>query len=349
MQPDPGLIDRAAQVLGQAKSPIIFAGGGIIGSEAWAELQQLAEALEAPVILTNNAKGAISDRHYLAHGARSMRDLRESCDAALVVGTRFVAGLTGATPARGMEGKPIVQLDIDPEEVGRNFDPAVGIVGDARLGLAALAERVGRYSGTRPSRRDELQALTDSVAEQGAKTQPQHDYAMAIRAELPEDGIFFQESTQVGYWSSVYFPCYQPRSYFTSGYQGTLGYGFATALGAQVGVPDRRVVSVNGDGGFMYNVQELATMAQQKIPLTAIVFNDNAYGNVKRIQQLQFQGHEIATDLYNPDMMKLADAFGVEGRRANSPEELRTVLREVFASPRPVLIECPVPAMPQMT
>ena len=99
----------------------------------------------------------------------------------------------------------------------------------------------------------------------------------------------------------------------------------------------------------MYNVQELATMAQQKIPLTAIVFNDNAYGNVKRIQQLQFQGHEIATDLHNPDMMKLADAFGVEGRRANSPAELRTVLRDVFASPRPVLVECPVPPMPQMT
>jgi acetolactate synthase-1/2/3 large subunit len=347
--PDLDLIDRAAQVLGKAKQPIIFAGGGIIGSQAWDELLQLAEALEAPVILTNNAKGAISDRHYLAHGARSMRQLRESCDAALVVGTRFVAGLTGATPAREMTDKQIVQMDIDPDEVGRNFNPAVGIVSDAKLGLAALAERVARYNSPRASRRDELTALKDSVAEQGAKTQPQHDYAMAIRAELPEDGVFFQESTQVGYWSSVYFPCYQPRTYFTSGYQGTLGYGFATALGAQVGVPDRRVVSINGDGGFMYNVQELATMAQQKIPLTAIVFNDNAYGNVKRIQQLQFGGHEIATDLYNPDMMKLADAFGVEGRRANSPQELRTVLREVFASPRPVLVECPVPPMPQMT
>ena len=111
-------------------------------------------------------------------------------------------------------------------------------------------------------------------------------------------------------------------------------------------MPDRRVVSINGDGGFMYNVQELATMAQQKIPLTAIVFNDNAYGNVKRIQQLQFQGHEIATDLYNPDMMKLADAFGVEGRRANSPEDLRPPLRDAFNADGPTLIEVPVGPMP---
>jgi acetolactate synthase-1/2/3 large subunit len=346
---DPDLIDRAAQLLGKAEKPMIFAGGGIIGSGAWEELQRLAEILEAPVVLTNNAKGALSDRHYLAQNARAMRPLRETCDAALVVGTRFVAGLTGLTPAREMQGRPMVQMDIDPAEVGRNFEPTVGIVADAKVGLAALCERVGRYNHQRPSRRDELLALKQSVAEQGAKTQPQHDFAMAIRAELPEDGVFFQESTQVGYWSGVYLPCYQPRTYFTSGYQGTLGYGFATAMGAQVGLPDRRVVSVNGDGGFFYNVQELSTMAQQNIPLTAIVFNDGAYGNVKRIQQTQFGGRTISTDLHNPDMLKLAEAYGVEGRRATTPEELRTVLREVFASPRPVLIEVPVGEMPQMT
>lgn len=347
--PDPDLIERAAEALGRARMPIIFAGGGIISSGAWEELQRLAEMLEAPVILTNNAKGAISDRHHLAHGARSMRALRETCDAALVVGTRFVAGLTGATPAREMQGRTMIQMDIDPEEVGRNFEPDISIVSDAKKGLAMLCERVGRHNRQRPSRREELMALKQSVAEQGAKTKPQHDLAIAIRAELPEDGVVFQESTQVGYWSGVYLPMYQPRTYFTSGYQGTLGYGFATAMGAQVGLPDRRVVSLNGDGGFFYNVQELSTMAQQNIPLTAIVFNDGAYGNVKRIQQNQFGGRTIGTTLHNPDILKLAEAYGVEGRRATTPEELRAVLHEVFAAPRPVLIEVPVGEMPQMT
>jgi acetolactate synthase-1/2/3 large subunit len=171
---------------------------------------------------------------------------------------------------------------------------------------------------------------------------------MAVRAELPEDGVLFQESTQVGYWSSAAFPVYQPRTYFSSGYQGTLGYGFATALGAQVGLPDRKVVSINGDGGFFYNVQELSTMVQQRIPLTAIVFNDNAYGNVKRIQETRFDGHTIASDLHNPDMLKLAEAYGIEGRRANSPAELRAVLHDVLARNDPVLIEVPVGPMPQM-
>ena len=157
-----------------------------------------------------------------------------------------------------------------------------------------------------------------------------------------------QESTQVGYWAGQAFPVYQPRTYFTSGYQGTLGYGFATALGVQVGMPGRKVVSINGDGGFAYNVMELATMVEQKIPLTAIVFNDNAYGNVKRIQQTRFGGRTIASDLHNPDMMKLADAYGVEGRRVKSPAELKATLLEVFKRNEPVLIEAPVGPMPSV-
>jgi acetolactate synthase I/II/III large subunit len=210
-----------------------------------------------------------------------------------------------------------------------------------------VAERLGRHNISRPSRREELVDLKQYMTEDSARTRPQSDFALAIRAELPEDGIFVQESTQVGYWSSQGFPVYQPRTYFTSGYQGTLGYGFATALGVQVGRPDQKVVSINGDGGFFYNVQELSTMVQQKIPLTAIVFNDNAYGNVKRIQETRFGGHILATDLHNPDMLKLAEAYGLEGRRAKTPEELRTTLHEVLGRNDPVLIEVPVGPMPQ--
>jgi acetolactate synthase-1/2/3 large subunit len=242
----------------------------------------------------------------------------------------------------------VIQIDVDPEELGRNYRPEVGIVADAKQALAALAERVQRHNVARPSRRDDLMELKQEIAAEGARFSPQADLALAIRSELPDDGIFFQESTQVGYWSGQFFPVYEPRTYFTSGYQGTLGYGFATALGGQVGAPERKVVSINGDGGFFYNVQELSTMVQQRIPLTAIVFNDNAYGNVKRYQETRFGGRTIATTLHNPDMLKLAEAYGVEGRRVDTPDALRTTLREVFKSSNPVLIEVPVGPMPQI-
>ncbi len=347
--PDPDLIDKAARLLGGAKSPVIFSGGGIIRGGAWAELQQVAEILEAPVIMTNNGRGALSERHHLAVGMRGARELAPDADAILVVGTRFAQGLMQRdVPAWLSAEVPIVQMDIDGEEIGRNATPSIGIVSDARLGLGALATALEKHNVSRPSRREEMVDLKRYLEEDAARNQPQAGFGLAIRAALPEDGIYVQESTQVGYWSSQGFPVYQPRTYITSGYQGTLGYGFATALGVQVGQPDRKVVSVNGDGGFFYNVQELSTMVQQKIPLVAVVFNDNAYGNVKRIQETRFNGHTIATELHNPDMLKLADAYGLEGRRATTPEELRTTLEEVMKHDEPVLIEVPVGPMPQV-
>ena len=346
--PDPDRIDEAARLLGAAKSPLIFSGGGVISGGAWAELQHVAEMLEAPVVMTSNGKGALSVRHHLGVPARAARELAPDADALLVVGTRFVQGLMQRdVPSWLKDGLPIMQMDIDAEEIGRNVSPAVGIVSDARLGLGALARALEKHNIARPSRREEMVDLKRYLEEDAARNQPQADFAMAIRAELPEDGIYVQESTQVGYWSSQGFPVYEPRTYFTSGYQGTLGFGFATALGVQAGRPDRKVVSVNGDGGFFYNVQELSTMVQQKIPLTAIVFNDNAYGNVKRIQETRFGGHTIATELHNPDMLKLAEAYGVEGRRARSPADLRRTLNEVMKRNEPVLIEVPVGPMPQ--
>ncbi|HLF77112.1 MAG TPA: thiamine pyrophosphate-dependent enzyme [Dehalococcoidia bacterium] len=348
--PDADLIDKAAQALGRAERPLIFSGGGVISSGAWGELQRLAESLEAPVVMSVNGKGAVSYHSHLGHYARSMPELASDADVVLFVGTRFVQGLMAPTRQAWLEaGKTLIHLDIDEAEQGRNFKPDIGVVSDAKKGLAALAERVERYNKPRPSRREELVDLKRYLEEHAAQTHPQSDFAMAIRAELPEDGVYVQESTQVGYWSSASFPVYAPRSYFTAGYQGTLGFGFATALGAQVACPDQKVVSVNGDGGFFYNVQELSTMVQQKIPLTAIVFNDNAYGNVKRTQEVRFGGHVIATNLHNPDMLKLAEAYGVEGRRVHTPEELKSTLHDVFKRTEPVLIEVPVGPMPQMT
>ena len=347
--PDPDAIERAAQLLGNAERPLIFSGGGVISSGASEQLRRLAELLEAPVIMSNNGKGALSDRHHLGLPMRGMRELGPDADVLLLVGTRFVQGGMNYTPQAWMsEGKSIVRLDIDEEEINRSYRPTVGIVADARPGLDALAERVEAHNRKRESRREELVDLKRYLADDAMRQQPQAGYGMAIRRALPDDGIVVQESTQVGYWSGAAFPVYEPRTYLTSGYQGTLGYGFATALGAQVAMPDRRVVSLNGDGGFFYNVQELSTMEQHRIPLIAIVFNDNAYGNVKRIQELRFGGRTIASDLHNPDMMALAAAYGVEGRRANSPQELESSLEEVLRQSNPVLIEVPVGPMPQM-
>jgi acetolactate synthase I/II/III large subunit len=260
-----------------------------------------------------------------------------------------VQGIMAQTLQSWVGEKTVIQLDIDETEIGRNYAPQIGIVSDAKKGLAALGDAVEKHNSKRESRREELLGLKAYLEEDARRQSPQADYGYAIREALPEDGVLVQESTQVGYWCSGAFPVYEPRTFFTSGYQGTLGYGFATALGAQVGLPDRRVVSINGDGGFFYNVQELSTMVQQKIPLIAVVFNDNAYGNVKRIQEMRFGGRTIASTLHNPDMLKLAEAYGVEGRRANSPAELKSTLDDVMKSNHPVLIEVPVGPMPQMS
>jgi acetolactate synthase I/II/III large subunit len=237
-------------------------------------------------------------------------------------------------------------MDIDPEEVGRNYQPTVGIVADARVGLAALAEETARFNRTRPSRESELSALKTAAAETLNSVLPQAAFAGAIRRQLPDDGIFVGEMTQIAYWSNAGFPVYEPRTYMTPGYQGTLGWGFPTSLGVKVGAPDKVVVSVNGDGGFGFALNELATQAQHNIASITLVFNDSAYGNVRRIQTEEFNGRTIASDLQNPNYQKLAEAFGVAGRQATTPDELEGQLAESIAANEPTLIEIPVQAMP---
>ncbi len=332
---DPDLLRRAAELLRGAQRPVIFAGGGVLRAGAWAELQALAEALEAPVIMSENGRGALSDRHHLAHGGVSTRFLLPDADAILAVGTRLVEQAVYIGLPQGI---PTIQLDVDAAEVGRNIQPTVGIVGDAKLGLAALTDLVAG-GAKRPSRAAELAAVKEQVADILFELQPQQSMTAALRAALPDDGIVVSEMTQMGYYAGVGLPIYEPRTYLTPGYQGTLGYGYATALGAQVGQPDKKVIAICGDGGFMYNVQELATAKQHNIPLVGIVFNDSAFGNVKRIQKSRLNGQTIASELQNPDFLALAHAFGVAGMRAATPDALEGSLREALATNEPVLIE----------
>jgi acetolactate synthase-1/2/3 large subunit len=341
---DPDKVEQAAKLLGQAERPMIFSGGGILGSEAWGELQALAEMLQAPVAMSSNGKGALSDRHYLAQNSVGAMALIDNADVILCVGTRMIEPATypwGLKP-----GRTVIHMDIDPEEVGRNYDVTVGIVADAKAGLLELIDRTGTHNRSRESREDELIGIKQSARAKLDSIQPQASFARAIRDELPEDGIFVGEMTQIGYWSNLGFPVYQPRTYLTPGYQGTLGWGFPTSLGVKVGNPGKVVVSVNGDGGFGFALNELATMAKHQIGTITIVFNDSAFGNVRRIQQVSFDGRTIASDLDNPDYVKLAEAFGVTGRRAISPEALQIALRDSIKADEPTLIEVPVEQMP---
>jgi acetolactate synthase-1/2/3 large subunit len=343
---DPGLLRRAAEILAGAERPLIFVGSGIFTSEAWDELRELAEKLQAPVVMSGNGRGGLSDRHPLALNGHAGRLLLPTADAILAVGTRFVEPLTawGGLPA----GVPSIQIDIDSEEVGRNGQPTVGIVGDAKRCLADLLAEVDGAKGARDraSRADELATLKAYVEDQLFEIQPQAAYNAALRAEIPEDGILVGEMTQVSYFARGAYPTYAPRTQINPGYQGTLGCGFPIALGAQVGMPDRKVVSINGDGGFMFNVQELSTMKRHDIPLVAVVFSDGAFGNVKRIQQQQFGRRTIASDLLNPDFAKMAELYGIPGLRAGSPDEFQGVLREALATDGPVLIDVTVGEMP---
>lgn len=341
---DPEALDAASRLLAKSSKPLIWSGSGVLGSGAWDELRGLAELLQAPVVMTANGKGALSDRDPLAQNIVAGVELIKDADVIFAVGTRFVDPVT-AKWAIG-PGRTVIQMDIDPEEIGRNYPVTVAIEADAKAGLAALADLIEEIGPNRTNRTDELVALKRDVAARALATGPQAAYAMAIREALPDDGIVFSEMTQVGYWANFAFPVYEPRTYLTPGYQGTLGYGFPTSLGAKVAFPDRPVVSINGDGGFGFCLNELSTMARHAIAAIAIVFTDDAFGNVKRIQHEQFGGRTIASDLLNPDFLKLADAFGVSGRKADSPGQLRTAIEASIRADEPTLIAVPMGPVP---
>ncbi|MCC6791667.1 MAG: thiamine pyrophosphate-binding protein, partial [Thermomicrobiales bacterium] len=342
---DPEQLEKAAKLLGAAVNPIIFMGGGIQRSEAGVELTRLAELLQAPVVISRNGRGGISDRHYVAQTLLAEQEYLPTADVVLLAGTRSV-GIFGAPARSYTTGQTVIQIDIDPEEIGRMTPVDVGIVADLKAGLAELAERVGKHNRSRPSREAELTAFKQAAFDRYLRVQPQADFAMAIRAEVPDDGVIVGEFTQVSYWSFYALPVYEPNTFLTPGYQGTLGYGFTTAMGAKVGTPNVPVVSINGDGGFGFSLSELSTLVQHDIRLIAVVFSDNAYGNVLRYQRDDFGGRIIGSELVNPDYQLLAKAFGVTARKAVTPAELRVQLREAIQADEPTLIEVPVGSMP---
>ena len=341
-EPDGDAIEAAAKLLGKAKNPLIVCGGGAV--EAGNELLEVAEMLQAPVISHRMGRGVVSDRHYLSHTLPVGHKLWPGVDVVLVVGSRAQQQLQVWGTDKELQ---VVRIDIDSDQMVRFGRPAVGIVADAGKALASLIPVLAKHNNQRASREEELTELKSStLAEIRNTLTPQAQYIEALRTALPEGGIFVDELTQIGYVARALFPVYRPRSFLSSGYQGTLGAGFPAALGAKVANPGKPVLSVNGDGGFMFNVQELATAVQHGIDVVTVVFNDGAYGNVKRMQEDDYGGRVIASELRNPDFVRLAESFGVGAARAETPDALRDAVSKAIDAGGTTLIEVPIGKVP---
>lgn len=343
---NPESITAGVQTIANAKNPIIWAGGGVISSESSKELTELAEYLQAPVITTGEGRGSISDKNYLSMGSFRFKNDTffeneiNDFDLVIAVGTRMLN-------TEYFEKQKILQIDIDDEEIGRNYKNTQGILGDAKKSLQNLLSELKNQMPPKTSRKDELVSMKQKRFNPETIIEPQQSYIEAIRAAIPEDGILVAGMTQLGYYSRNRFEVYEPRTYITSSYYGNLGYAFPTALGAKVAQPDKAVVAVSGDGGFMFNVQELSTAVRHNINVVTVLFNDNAYGNVMRDQVNMFDGREYGAKVTNPDFIKLAESFGVNAIRVeNGAEELKAAITAALQIDQPTLIEVPVGEMP---
>ena len=334
-------IEEASKLLAKARNPIILLGGG--AKHAGDEIRALAEALQAPVLASGSGRGILSDRHPLSHTFGPAIRLWEQADVAIAIGTRLTKPLI---EWKNPDHLKLIRVDIAPQDMSLLTPAAVTIAADCKDALQALLPILAQHNPSRPSRTAEMLELHEELEELYELFQPQLDFIRAIRDALPDDGIFVEEITQVGYTSRVLLPVYQPRTFIASGYQGSLGWGFPTALGAKVAFPDKAVISITGDGGFLFCANELATAVQYGINTVTVVFNDGAFGNVRRMQKELYDGRIIATDLVNPDFVALAESYGAAGLRVHSANSLRDALTESFEADVPVLIEVPVGEMP---
>lgn len=328
----------AVKLIQAAKAPMIFVGSGAMNAAP--EVLQLAELLGAPVAGFRSGRGIVSERHQLGVSAPAAYDLWHETDLMIGIGTRLEMPLW-RWPYRPA-GQKSIRIDIDAVEMRRSRSD-VSLVADAARGVRALVDAIERAAAGKWGRRTAIADAKEKAKTAVQSLQPQIGYLDVLRDVLPEDGIVTEELCQAGFTMWVSFPVCRPRSYVSSGYQGTLGAGFPTALGAKIANPDRPVVCVIGDGGFMFAVQELATAVQYGINVVTVVFNNEAFGNIRRDQMQGFGGRLIVADLVNPDFMKLAESFGVAGARVRTPEEFRPALERALSANAPCLIEIVVP------
>ncbi len=347
-------IDAAAALIKAAQRPLIVVGSG--AQEHSDAVRALAEQTGAGVMAFRTGHGVVDSGAPEFVSMPQGHCLWPECDLVIGLGTR----LTVQKMEWGVdEALKILHIDIDPAVPDRGPKPSLkltGDLGDALPRISAVMDSAGddRSASDDRSAGDDRSAWRARIAdvkhqvstEIAQKLAPQLDWLAAIRSALPVDGLFVDELTQIGYVSRFTFPVSGPRQFLSTGYQGTLGWGVATAIGAAHARPDVPVVSISGDGGAMFAIAELATAAHHKIPVTIIVMNDNAFGNVRGIQRDNFDGRFIASDLTSPDFVALAQACGVSAVRVDSPDELQAALSKAVAHNGPNLIEVPVGDFP---
>lgn len=342
--PEPAIDDdaiaAAAKRLADAKRILIVTGGG--AQDASPEVTALSGILQAPVFSFRRGRGVLDGRSPFSVAMPLARDLWGEADVVLGIGTRLFYGFQ----QWGIDDElAVIRVDADPEEPDRFRKAAVALVGDAAPILRRLIDKLDGHK--RASRHEEMVERQAEWCKRMEKLGPQIAYLEAIRDALGDDGVLVEEVTQLGFAARLLYPTYKPRTFISPGYQDSLGWGYATALGVQDALRDKPVVVISGDGGFMFTATEMATAVHHRIPLTVVVFRDDAFGNVRRIQEERYGNRLIACDLTNPDFVRFAESFGAAAERARNPQELRVALnRSLNRRDQPTLIEVPVGPFP---
>ena len=335
-------ISAAAALIAAAERPLIVVGSG--AQEHSDAVRKLATQTGAGVMAFRTGHGVVDSTAPEFVSMPQGYRLWPECDLVIGLGTR----LTVQKLEWGVDDAlKILHIDIDPSVPDRGPPPSLKLTADLGDAVPRIGAALGNAGPDRSAWRARIAAVKDAVsAEIAQNLLPQLGWLKAIRAALPSDGLFVDELTQIGYVSRFTFPVSAPRQFLSTGYQGTLGWGIASAIGAAHARPDVPVVSVSGDGGAMFAIAELATAAHHNIPVNIIVMNDNAFGNVRGIQRDNFDSRFIASDLTSPDFVALAKACGVNAARADTPDELQAALAKAVAHDGPNLIEVPVGDFP---
>lgn len=340
--PDEAEVARAADLIAKARRPIIWAGGGVVAGDASAEFIRLAERLGAPILSSQTGKSAVPGDHPLYVGnwmnERPVRELIAEADLLVAVGTRFSYFPTGGWSLRLPE--TIVQVDLDPAEIGRNYRVAAGVVGDARTALELIDAQLDRVDYASPTvRTGDVAALNQKIAD-AVGTSVELDVLDQMRKALPAETMVFNDPTTVVFWERSYWKCYAPRTWFVPSGFGTLGFALPSAIGAAIARPGTPSVAVIGDAGIMFTIQDLMTAVEHQVPVIVMVFNDQGYG-VERRHQDHLYGRRSGVDLLPPDFVALAHAFGAKGVRVDDIKKVGETITSVLGEPGPVVVEVP--------
>ncbi len=337
-------IESAVKLIKDAKNPIILLGSGAL--HAREAVLELAEILQAPVGAFRGGRGIVSEDHELGVSSVAAHDLWRDSDVLIGIGTRLEMPYMRWSNPMGAVVNPLapphlVRIDIDPSEMTR-LVPHAGIVADSDVGARALAKALKAHYKSKTTAISDIAYSKNWANQKVQEIKPHVDYLKVIREALPRDGFFVEEISQIGFASQFAFPVYEPRTYVTCGFQGNLGFGFQAALGVKVANPDKVVISVTGDGGFMFGVQELATAAQEDIGLITIIMNNSAFANVRRDMRRIYKRPPIGSDLKNPDFVALSEAFGIKACAVEDPAGLEGALKKAIEDGEPAVIEVKV-------